>query len=585
MLNTIPFKRLTLLASIGSLLGGVGCGGEIIETGPGAYLRADRVGDTVTDTSPGSDSYTGDADVGIPGSDGAPPPTSGDGSTNSPGAGGAPYGDSTGAEIYKSPYGLVNTGAQARPSTGYARLPPKSVFHVAVNGSDSNPGTSARPWRTLTKAERTLQGGQAAYVHAGTYYEHLDVTTRDGSPTAPIVMMGAPGEAKPTIRATSTQAVVRLTRAYWILDGFNVDAGGFKANGIRVEGARFTTVRNNWVHHGTGPSAVPVFGGAADIWLYRNKVYDYRWVVNNLRQDSHAFILTPDARRVLIQENEAYGVSGDGFQCQGRAQAGYGTIDPRDITLEDNRFHHNAENAIDIKSCTRITVRGGSSNSSNFYGHRPASDTGSHCAGAAIVIHYNASQILVERSRFWDNGIGITVGRDDALAQNIVIRHNLFFGLSTVANGCGDGVRIAKVKNASVYNNTFDSIARSAIRVGVDNASTLSQNVGIWNNVVRNAANAVDISTRLSPAFKSDRNLVWNAAFRFNGRSLSLAQWKSTAALDASSLVADPRFVANPVSEDYLTLPGSPARDRALALTSSTYCGSSQDLGYSESCL
>ncbi|HZH03686.1 MAG TPA: right-handed parallel beta-helix repeat-containing protein [Myxococcaceae bacterium] len=484
-------------------------------------------------------------------------------------------------------FGLVSTaGAQATPDTAYAGRNPTTIFHVAVGGNDNNPGTSARPWRTLTKAVRTLTAGQGAYVHAGTYSEHVSITSRDGTAAAPIFLMGAPGEAKPVIRATSAQPVVRISRAYWVVDGFDVNANGQQAHGIRLQGARNVTVRNCLVHNGTGPGAIPVFEGASDIWLYRNKVYDYRWYVNGRRQDSHGFFAVPDARRVLIQENEAYNMSGDGFQCAGVSEVGFGTANPQDITLEDNRFHHNAENAIDIKSCSRVTIRGGAKDGSKFFGHRPADDTGTHCAGAAIVIHYNASQILVERSRFWDNGIGVTVGRDDKQARDVIIRHNLFFGINTVKNGCGDGVRIAKVKNVSVYNNTFDGIGRSAVRVGVDNASTLSEGVGIWNNIMRNATHAVDVSFRFAPALKSDRNLVWggNAAMRMNSKVLSLSAWKSQTGLDGSSQVADPKFVSDPASQDYYTQGGSPARDRAMALASSTYCGSGQDLGFLESC-
>ncbi len=489
-------------------------------------------------------------------------------------------------DVRSSEYGLVSTGAQVQANTAYASLSPKSVFHVSVTGNDANAGTAAKPWRTISKAVRTLTAGQAAYVHYGTYNESLSITTRDGTSSAPIFLMGAPGEAKPSIKGVSTAPVVRVTRSYWIVDGFDINANGKQAHGVRVEGGRFVTIRNNWIHNGIGPSAVPVYGGSKDIWYFRNKVYDFKWVVNGVRRDSHGFFTIPDAERILIQENEAYNMGGDGFQCQGIAQAGFGTMDPRDITVIDNRFHHNTENAIDIKSCNRITVKGGAKDGNKFFGHRPASDTGTHCAGAAIVIHYAANQILVEKSRFWDNGMGITVGRDDHLTQNIVIRHNLFFGLNNVANGCGDGVRIAKVRNISVYNNTFDNITRSAIRVGVDNASTLSEGVTIYNNIMRGTANALDISSRLAPLLKSDRNMIWGGTgtLRYNGASLSLATWKNTAKLDSSSTQQDPMFVADPTSNDYFTLGGSPARDRALVIASNTYCGGGQDLGFLESC-
>lgn len=478
-----------------------------------------------------------------------------------------------------------NAGAQAVVETAYAKVTPKEVFHVATTGVDTNPGTLIKPWRTITKAARTLLPGQAAYVHAGLYTEHIAVSARDGTATAPIFLMGAPGEAKPIVRATLDRPIFQVTRAYWIVDGFEIDGAGFKAQGIRMEGATFSTARNNWVHGGSGPAAVHTYRDAHDIWLYRNKVYDYQWYVDGKRQDSHAFLVTPNATRVLIQENEAFHTSGDSFQCAGMEQVGFGVNDPTDIILEDNRFHHAGENAVDIKSCAQVTVRGGAKDSSKFYGHRPADDTVA-CAGAAVVIHYGARQILIERTRFWDNGMGLSIGRDDALAQDIVIRNNLFFNHHTLENGCGDGIRVLRAKNVSIYNNTFDKMARSAVRAGVENSATLTEGVGVWNNVIRNAAYAIDISTRTAPTFQSDRNLIWGgaASLRYNNKAMSLALWKEQTGFDGSSMVQDPLFFPDPQVQDYYTAVGSPARDGALRISGATYCGSGPDLGFLESC-
>lgn len=54
----------------------------------------------------------------------------------------------------------------AEPSAGNGRL-----LHVAKNGSDSNPGTAAKPYLTINRAAQEAQPGDTVVVHAGLYRE------------------------------------------------------------------------------------------------------------------------------------------------------------------------------------------------------------------------------------------------------------------------------------------------------------------------------------------------------------------------------------------------------------------------------
>jgi hypothetical protein len=74
-----------------------------------------------------------------------------------------------------------------------AKLPPLlprsrgKTFYVAPGGSDSGPGTRARPWRSVQKALSTLRPGQRVLVRRGTYI-HDHVLERAGARTAPITV-------------------------------------------------------------------------------------------------------------------------------------------------------------------------------------------------------------------------------------------------------------------------------------------------------------------------------------------------------------------------------------------------------------
>jgi hypothetical protein len=71
--------------------------------------------------------------------------------------------------------------------------------YVAQTGSDANPGTRGRPWRSIARAVRSLQPGQTLFVRSGTYVGNL-LITRGGTATRPITIRNYPGE-RPVLRA------------------------------------------------------------------------------------------------------------------------------------------------------------------------------------------------------------------------------------------------------------------------------------------------------------------------------------------------------------------------------------------------
>lgn len=106
------------------------------------------------------------------------------------------------------------------PGAGGSGLPPRiaqstgAVFYVASNGSDSAAGSPAAPWRTITKATRTLSPGQTAVVRGGTYNESLSVS-RGGTAAAPITLRSAPGESV-VVQATGEEALELLPGAQYL---------------------------------------------------------------------------------------------------------------------------------------------------------------------------------------------------------------------------------------------------------------------------------------------------------------------------------------------------------------------------------
>jgi len=70
---------------------------------------------------------------------------------------------------------------------------PGTVYYVAPDGDDSNPGTEAEPWQTIQKAADTLLAGDTVYIRAGTYSERV-APLNSGSAGQVITYAAYPGE-------------------------------------------------------------------------------------------------------------------------------------------------------------------------------------------------------------------------------------------------------------------------------------------------------------------------------------------------------------------------------------------------------
>lgn len=480
------------------------------------------------------------------------------------------------AQVYLLPKEQI--GAQMQPDLAFTNRTPTKVFHVAKTGSDSNPGTRELPWRTIQKAATSLQAGQAAHVHTGTYYERVD-TNNAGTSSAPIWLMEAPGE-NAVIKGgdSSNRSFVLIDQPYWIVDGFEVNAAGSPANAVRFAWTHHVVVKNMNVHSGYYPEAV-VFFGSQDAALLSSKLHDYKW---NYERDSHGVGIWSRNKRILLKGNDSWGHAGDDVQC-----ASYDAPEdyPVDVTIEGNRYGNTdpttkeyrprtRENAIDIKNCRNVTIR-----ANKMFGFRPSPiPCPGNCSphGDALVVHENADRVLIEKNRLWDNGRAASFGSgSNCCLGSVVFRRNLIFGSTTQGGGVGAGLRVGPAKAFEAYHNTVDNTPAYAFKLGDD--GRIDRAVLI-NNIVRSAGRAIEVYAPNVTNITSDRNLFWNAPLP--------SGWQH----DRTSIFKDPMFVDNPRANDYYTKPGSPARDVALHeprfvdAAHYNYCHAGPDIGFLESC-
>lgn len=154
------------------------------------------------------------------------------------------------------PCGTVATFADART--------PGQIRHVSVTGNDrAGSGSATRPFRTITRAARSISPGTAIYLHAGTYPGGTFLPPLRGTAAQPIWIMGDPSEARPVI-AGGSQGLYLTRPRYVVLqnleirdtadNGINVDDGGEVTN---LDAAGFVVFRDLDIHDtGHQPSGV-----------------------------------------------------------------------------------------------------------------------------------------------------------------------------------------------------------------------------------------------------------------------------------------------------------------------------------------
>jgi Right handed beta helix region/F5/8 type C domain/Protein of unknown function (DUF1565) len=237
------------------------------------------------------------------------------------------------------------------PSTGTRRF-------VALTGSDANPGTETRPWRSIQRALELAKPGEQILVRGGTYAGSAAGPDRgdgtgpsvyaspQGAPGAPITLQPYPGEQ------VTIAGFISLPRAAWfrltgfVIDGANAAAG---AQGVslgntsagephhveisynEVRGFQRAEHQDGILHH-SGSDTALIGNRIHDIG--KNTFYDHgiymkhgrRVVVaNNVISDiagGYGLHIWGDFDDSWVINNTVYGSAASGFTIGGNADRG-----------------------------------------------------------------------------------------------------------------------------------------------------------------------------------------------------------------------------------------------------------------------
>jgi hypothetical protein len=323
---------------------------------------------------------------------------------------------------------------------------------VSTSGSDLDPGTETRPFKTIQKAANVVSAGDTVIVEDGVY------TDLDGD--GAIVTLNRGG--------TSANKVVFKARNKWgaKLDGKNnLTANGFvfgsNGNYIRIEGFEVYGVGKA---NGSS-SGFEVYNGGHDVELVANKIHDVgRLCTDTTNGQVGMFIEQP---RVTIERNLIYDI--------GRFAPGENGCSPSGISYQ------NHDHGIYLDGTAESSGISGANNAvvknNIFYNLK---------RGWAIQIYPGSlTGILIANNTFaFENPYQVGHIILGANLTNSQITNNIFYDPKTAAINFYTGTKSGVLINNNI---TYGGVIKSSSPSGVtftanlDNIDPLFAKVGIFD--------------------------------------------------------------------------------------------------------
>jgi len=456
--------------------------------------------------------------------------------------------------------------------TSIPTLPP-GTYYVSVSGSDTNPGTSALPWRHIQYALDRAGAGSTVNVRTGVYNE--TATFRNsGSASGGYIVLQNDASNSPVIDGTlipisgETGLVVIENKSYIKVIGFevrNLKAGGntsaFPA-GFWIRGfGDHIEIRNNIVHDienscaHCGAHGIAVYGRSAtnsfhDILIDGNQVYNgkFGWS-ESLVLNGNVELFTVSNN--IVHDNDNIGIDLIGYE---------GTApDPAVDRARDGSVIGN-------------TIYNISSFGNPAYGNERSAD-GIYVDGG--------TRILIDRNIIHDTNLAIELASEhgDRDASYITARNNFIYNNTQVGIALGGydkrrgSTQNCVIVNNTLYNNYTQRDWGGEIYIQYDTRNNLIKNNIIFAN---DARLFVDSWSPVMTGNVIDRNLFFALGGGSNGTWIwknvtytTFAAYQSASGNDTTSLIGLDPLLVNLSSGDPNINAGSPAINAGENLPSS----------------
>ncbi len=463
-------------------------------------------------------------------------------------------------------------------------------YYVAPSGNDNNPGTEAKPWKTISQANKTLQPGDTVYLRAGTYDGQSIQPAHSGtSESARIAYVAYPGE-KPVIRRTKV-GLNLVGRNYITVDGIGMDGeivrGKYKKwpgvgggssnieNFAMIQNSNYNVIRNVTWRKAHGWAGIKILNKS-----HHNKIlnsrFDFVGTYDNGQKDDPGDIIQikESAEHNLVQGCTLTHGGHNLLEMSGRYNVIRNNIFDNDWS--DYLGGNKGNRALSLKGEGPKNYTGGYN---LFEGNvitnaKPASDNPAPPAmkviGEGHIVRYNYLYNNSDNAIVTANGGGASNGY---VSKNRIF-HNIFYNNGGAAWNIMWNEKTGATMDDNIFKNNIVYNKRSP------SGSELSVNMGKKSNPLRNnrfVGNLIakDASGEVTANVKGigTKSIAW---YGNNYRSNFSA-----------NIVDVPQFVTNsPVTvEDFQPSSTSPVIDAGQHLTRTTSGGSGtviavDDAGY-----
>jgi len=483
------------------------------------------------------------------------------------------------------------------------------IYYVATNGSDTNPGTQAEPWLTISHAAKVARAGATVYVMGGVYNEIVNFP-HSGTAAAPIVFQSYPGQTAVidgtglTVAGTEGLITIVGARSYIVVSGFELRNLSTKSAdavpcGVWITGhGTGIKILNNLIHdivttakHGNGcgffaygTSKKPI----SQLVVSGNELYDLK------TGESESLTLNGNVTNFQVTNNlvhDNYNIGIDIIGYEGTGPVGY----------DEASYGVVSGNTIYNISGIANPGEGSSYDADGLY-----------CDGCAFVtfernvvfqVDYgiettSENQICLATGTEWPgpDGVGKPArGKLPCYGRYATVRNNLFYYANSCGNSIGGYAKATKKGGGSngggssyadvfVNNTLYDNGTQPGNgQVGTPSGDFQIQNqVGsaqgdyFENNLMYSGPPNIWINSFVPctasypcPPATMDWNLYYSLAGYAEGTSIlwggqsdfsSFANYQGATGEDGNSLNANPEFVAvSDIPPDFDTQPSSPA--------------------------
>ena len=303
-----------------------------------------------------------------------------------------------------------------------AQLVDAATYYTATTGNDANPGTEAKPFRTLNRGVKLLKPGDTLRVKSGTYAESLNNSIPGGTSwSAPVTVAAYPGHMV-TLRPTTSTNIITISgssKRFIIIDGLIIDGTNSTSGGISIGVSGGTGAQNirlqNLEIKNTQRSGVMGDVLASNLTLTNMRIHR-----TGLSGRGHGFyIATPNA---TVEYSTIY----DNEKCGGQF---YDSNDPvNNPIFRHNVLYNNALRGTQEPNPCDHGVFVGTGNGAQVYNNVFHNSPN----GSGVTLSGGSSNVKVYNNTFYKNKRGIVVNGNNPLIKNNIAYLNSSGNITTL---------------------------------------------------------------------------------------------------------------------------------------------------------